>query len=332
MNNKQLFPILILSVFLTATGAKPVQAPLRIKVVYLEDSRFPTLTQQQLDEAFGYAKLIMQREYDLPELEIVWCGTVPAGDYFNRVLEGKPVTRTRIDPFNPRFPAPGKGFDIFWNFYGLENLKAAVPPPFRETVKDRESFREAVWAAWLERIPRFTGLVLNGKKVFTPETLLWQSYSGWMTLFEHQTDYDLFITNTLIFYDDPDYPYPHTVFYQCKTGGMGEISPGAPFGNGFAAMVSLAGYTGLPGFPGPEVTDGDLPEILGVYLIAHELAHMLLNLPDNYDHGMACLMYSPSAETIDVAEGARAVLEDEKPCPRCRKDVARGKKQLKKRK
>jgi len=113
---------------------------------------------------------------------------------------------------------------------------------------------------------------------------------------------------------------------------MGDKSPGAPFGNGYAAMVSLAGYTGIPGFPGPEVSEKDLPMVLGVYLIAHELTHMILNLSDNYDHGPACLMFSPSAETIDVAGGARAVLEDEKPCPRCRKDVARGKKQLKKRK
>lgn len=332
MKARFLIPLLMGAVLLTATGAKPVPKPLVIKVIYLEDSRFPTLTRAQIDTALDYATGVFSREYDMPELIIEWGGTRPVGDYFEAVLGDKPNTRTRIDPFAPEWGPPGAGYERFYTFFGLDNLKAALPEELRESVTDAESYRNAAITAWKERIPAFTGLELNGRKVFTPETLLWQSYTGWLTLFDHQTDYDLFITNTLIFYDDPEFPYPHTVFHQCKTGGIGQKSPGAPFGNGWASMVSLAGYTGIPGFPGPEVMAEELPMVLGVYMIAHELAHMILNLPDNYDHGPACLMFSPAADTIDPAEGARAVLADEAPCPRCRNRVAAGKRKLKRKK
>ena len=112
-----------------------------------------------------------------------------------------------------------------------------------------------------------------------------QRFSDWLCAMEVQRDDDVVLANSYVFYDLATEPYPHTVFHHSRLSGAAMFSGAREPMFGRAVFVST--YSEEP------VSDA----FIGTYLLAHELGHAILKIPDVYDHGRGCLMntsFTPS--------------------------------------
>ena len=57
-------------------------------------------------------------------------------------------------------------------------------------------------------------------------------------------------------------------------------------------------------------------QALGLWLLAHELGHALLKIPDVYDHPESCLMKTVRGDLAPLS-GLSRLHENPGPCPRC---------------
>lgn len=166
-----------------------------------------------------------------------------------------------------------------------------------------------------------------GTPLVEPAKTSARSFVGWLCALKRQTEYDVIITNTFILSDLMTEPHPHSVFGKAKVGGIAVRSPSR---RALAGQVLLATTFGidtqlaeLSELNGKPASVAERAEILGAYLLAHEVAHAVFGIPDVFDHPKGCLMTSrPGASYRDGLAELRAY---PRPCPRCRPYVeARG--------
>jgi hypothetical protein len=122
-------------------------------------------------------------------------------------------------------------------------------------------------------------------------------FSDWLCAMEAQRDDDVILSNVYVFYDLASEPYPHTVFHHARLSGAAMFSAAREALFGRAVFVST--------FSEEPVSD----DFLGTYLLAHELGHAILKVPDVYDHGPGCLMNTSFAPSY--ADGYAALLRSE---------------------
>lgn len=286
-----------------------------LKTIYLEDPAFPSLTPEQLERAMEFVRKAVALEFNFTGVSFAPMEVEDLDQYFEKVIGKKKVIGTPVNLFQPEFPQLTLKQRNFFKNYSLDDLGSFV---HGKKIDSLEQFYEHLCAAWFLRMERFRSLEMNSKKVFTPDRLLSRTYTGWKTLLYYQTEFDFFITNTLVFYDDLERPSPHIIFNKGKTGGMSDKSPGAPNCKKTAIMASVIGFSGVPYFSEENVPKERIPEVLGIYLIAHELGHMLFKLPDVYNHPLHCLMNSPP-ENMNYMITVERFHKHQGPCPACRR-------------
>ncbi len=129
-------------------------------------------------------------------------------------------------------------------------------------------------------------------------------FSDWACAVELQNSDDVIVTNAFVFYDLAAEPYPHTVFHGTRLSGAAMLSPQRDALFGRAVFVST-------------YVEGPLSDaFVGTFLLAHELGHALLKVPDVYDHGAGCLMNTSFAPTYAAAYDE--LLQHRGYCSKCR--------------
>lgn len=158
-----------------------------------------------------------------------------------------------------------------------------------------------------------------GTPLVSPKDSLSRSFVGWLCALKLQADYDVIITNTFILADLMSEPHPHSVLGKAKIGGIAVQSRGergmdgqALLATTFAIDTPILTLSELNGQP------ADLDEradILGTYLLAHEIGHAVFGIPDAYDHPPGCLMTSRPGSSY--REGLKELREHPEPCSKC---------------
>ena len=176
-----------------------------------------------------------------------------------------------------------------------------------------ERYTEAVAKLKGLKTPADTPLVEPDRKTV-------RSLVAWLCALKRQTDYDVILTNTFILADVMTEPHPHAVFGKAKIGGLALPSPSRPALGGQVLLATTFGIdTDIPHLSelnGVPATVDERAEILGAYLLAHEIAHAVFSIPDVFDHPLGCLMTSrPGAS---YREGLAELKAYPRPCPRCR--------------
>ena len=167
----------------------------------------------------------------------------------------------------------------------------------------------------------------KGTPLVEPTRTSARSFVGWLCALKRQDDYDVILTNTFIVADLMTEPHPHSVFGKAKIGGIAVRSPTRAALGGQVLLATTFGIdTDIPALSelnGQPASVDERAEILGAYLLAHEVAHAVFGIPDVFDHPPGCLMTSrPGASYRDGLAELRAY---PRPCPRCRPYVeARG--------
>gem|GEM_PF-3758338 len=319
-----LAPLLLLPALLGACGSKDeridqafdAQVPITIRTVYLVDDRFPGLDQPTLEKAVKVAQQVAQERFALQKLTFLPLEVRPIGPWFTGVL-GTAHPKEATYPLRKSVSRQmNNEQEQFYRQFDLKELLGFLPPE-KAAGATLADFHRYLMQTWEMKLAKFKALQYQGKSVFTPEQSPWQLASNWMEVFRRQRGYDFMLTNTAIFYDLLDNPYPHTIFKHAKMGGMGEKSPHAPNGRGHAAMASLVGFTNIEYLHEADLPAEEAAEGLGAVLMAHELGHMLFELEDYYDHPRDCLMNTPPA-ALGYHDAWVALNPAHRVCPKCR--------------
>ena len=153
-----------------------------------------------------------------------------------------------------------------------------------------------------------------------------------MCALKRQEDSDVVLTNTFILSDLLTEPHPHSVFGKAKIGGIAMPSPHRSALGGQVLLATTFGIdtkvAALSELGGKPATFDERAQILGAYLLAHEVAHAFFGIPDVFDHPLGCLMTSRPGATY--RDGIEELEAHPTPCPRCqpyvqaRKSLDRG--------
>ncbi|MBI3894131.1 MAG: hypothetical protein HY303_21645 [Candidatus Wallbacteria bacterium] len=142
----------------------------------------------------------------------------------------------------------------------------------------------------------------------------------WDRLMRAKHGWDLLLTNGPVLYSSQDGSALHALLRGGIIGGVTIWNIGARTHGGAAMVSSYCLDSGDPDIASlrgrPALTGADRADTLAA-LIAHELGHLFLKLPDNYGHP-GCLMHPPlGLEYLEWARGARP-----QGCEDCRRVVA----------
>jgi hypothetical protein len=208
----------------------------------------------------------------------------------------------------------------FFQRWKLDELKAMVPAEQRDAITSHDD----VWRAYVDRyLATVAKLAAErtpaGRPLVTPGSTPGRSHAAWTCALAEQTDFDVVVTNTFILADKLDEPHPHAVFGKAKVGGL--AGPNAArralggqvlMASTFAIDTPIAWLSELDGRP---ASTAERADILGEFLLAHEIAHAVFGLLDVFDHPPECLMTSRPGETY--REGLATLREHPGPCPDC---------------
>ena len=156
-----------------------------------------------------------------------------------------------------------------------------------------------------------------------PKYSIEHSFGAWNCALREQKRFDVIVTNAFIMADIMTEPHPHAFFGKAKVGGIAALNPHRPaLGNAALLATTFAIDTSVPWLSEMNqkpAEANDRAAILGDYLLAHEIAHAIIGIPDVYDHPAECLMTSRPNQSY--LEGLRLLRENQKPCSRCGKWV-----------
>lgn len=209
----------------------------------------------------------------------------------------------------------------FFQRWPLEDLRTFVAPEARDAVKDYASLHAAYVDKYLATLTTLESLgTPRGTPLITKAPRDGRSHAAWSCALANQRQFDVIITNTFILADILTEPHPHAVFGKAKVGGIAAPSPGRSALGGQALLASTFSIDTPLAFLS-ELGDAAVPaaeraEILGAFLLAHEIGHAVFGIPDVFDHPDECLMTTRPGETYHRA--LEVLREHPSPCPRCR--------------
>lgn len=315
---------------LSASRAEAEQipiAPLKLRIALIEDPDFPPLGDDLLARALESASSAFADRFGVERPAFQLAARFSIDDFMRRYAKADAPQcsalfsaiyrgggREELAPLRPRAIK-------FFERWSLDALRAFVE-------EDRRAAITSYSELYDEYVRRYLATVGNLQTLETPRGtpliklggVHYRSHAAWSCASATQRDFDVLITNTFILADLLTEPHPHTVFGKAKVGGIAGPNPfrkalggQALVASTFAIDTPIALLSELGGKP---ATVAERGEILGAYLIAHEIAHAIFGIPDVFDHPEQCLMTSRAGETY--REGLAVLEKNPGACPRCR--------------
>jgi hypothetical protein len=297
-----------------------------LEVLIANDPDFPAVTPETAQKILGAAKATLADKFSGVEVEFRIIGSttvtefirrnVPPGDACSQQFEPQ---RVRLGKRRARDVDPAL-VDRFLNRWTLTALKEFFPAAQRTGLTSIEALRTRLLEEFDRKVDLIAGFELqSGTSLLAADKLDERSYVSWVCAMRNQNEADFVLTNEFILYDLASEPYPHSIFAKCKMGGASLLSPRrrAIYRRALVAST-FSMVTDLPFFQEEGVewlTSSERLEVIGAFIVAHELGHALFKIPDFYDHPPECLM-TTKFETGYVS-GFRELVAHPGACPRC---------------
>ncbi|MBU1076913.1 MAG: hypothetical protein KKH98_06435, partial [Spirochaetes bacterium] len=284
---------------------------------------------EDIEEIIKEAKLELWTKFGATNLYFNYIGVKSLEPFFNDNLKTadelyKEMEKGKLPLFAKKIEyVPHKSQIIqFLNQWKLWDLKEFFDKETQEKIKKYEDVLPFLYDEYLNKLDKLRTLKTeSGNYLIDRRNNLHNSYVNWKAAMNIQKDYDIIISNTLIVYDDYLYPYPHAVLRYAKVGGSSFESPQRNVFDGTTAMVNLFEMLTPLDYFKTEHAYKDIPrvywnKIIGRYIMAHEMGHMIYLIPDVYDHPKGCLMDS-SMENMDYVAGYEYLVKYPIECPKC---------------
>jgi len=307
----------------------PYDYELKLNVVYLEDKNLPTISNKDIRTILNEAESELKIRFNANYIHFTYMGKRSLKSFFNKYLKRKSSFYKRLAPYKYRFFSGKINYQPyrekikkFLRQWKLLYLKEFFDKKVQEKIKTYDDVIEYLFKIYLSKLKKIERLRLsNGKYLINRRNNKFNSYINWLVAMHFQDLYDIIITTTIIIYDDISKPYPHAVLRYAKVGGSSFESPKRSLLDGTAAMVNLFEMlTDIKYFKQPyhsrKINRMLWNKIIGRFILAHEMGHMIYLIPDVYDHPRGCLMDS-SFETMDYYEGYKLLEKYPFPCPKC---------------
>jgi tetratricopeptide (TPR) repeat protein len=301
--------------------------PVDLVMGYLNDSRLPGISDADLSLVVAEAKKTLALKFGTENLAFVNRGKLPIEGFFAKYLNRKDPFYTNYNRGRLKFFAPNDYAPLTPRI--LEFLKqwkvwdlADFFPAEKSELKTYEQVLPELMRVYFEKEAALEGLKLaDGTWLVARRNNDHQSYINWMAAMRNQDQFDLVVCNTFIVYDDMAHPYPHAVTRFAKVGGSSFESPKRPTFDGMSSMVNIFEMmTDMEYFrtagQREKISRETWSRVIGAYVLAHELGHMIYLIPDVYNHDKGCLMDS-SQENLDYYEGYRLLQAYPEPCSKC---------------
>ena len=328
--NAKLISIFAATALLSSANAQGAQFQLgkvHLSVALVQDPDFPPLDEALIKNAMDQASASFAQRFDVapPTLEVVNHFTISGflGAYSLPIdPRCKPLYAARYRGGGEKELARHKDRAMkFLKRWPIDSLKGFIKKENRAQIKTHEDIYSFYLSRYVKTVDSMKGLKTPaGSPLVEPGRSAKRSFVAWTCALLRQEDYDIILTNAFILADLSTEPHPHAVFGKAKIGGIAAQSPKrVPLG-GQALLATTFGIdTKLPQFAeltGAPPTLKERTDILGVYLLAHEIAHAIFGIPDVFDHPAGCLMTSrPGASYRD---GLKELEQNQSPCPKCR--------------
>ena len=294
------------ALYLLVTAATPtvVAEPspaITLEVLLLRDADFPAVTRTQAETILEHARLMLADKLGYGELRFVLRGEDSVAAFLTRHAPQGSACLAGFEPLRARPGRPSVGMvdptlvEHFLARWTLDELRAFFPEAQRPGLGGYHDIATQLLAELDRKVALIAGFKLaRGASLLDAARLDERSYVRWVCAMREQDEADLVLTNAFILYDLASEPYPHSIFQKNKVGGASLPSPKRRAIAGRAVLGStFSMVTELPYFreEGVEtLTNAERLEVIGDFIVAHELGHALFKLPDFYDHPRECLM------------------------------------------
>ena len=295
-------------------------------VALVEDPDFPKLDERLVQKALQFARAEFRTRFDAEPPKMAVRYRFPIRSFVSTYAH--PDDPRCRDLFAARYTGRGPAELAPYRQEAQKFLQRWDIGAIRGFVADKSVAIKTHEDAYQYYVAHYTAAIRDlqalktpaGTPLVEPAQTSARSFVGWLCALKRQDDYDIILTNTFILADLMTEPHPHSVFGKAKIGGIAVHSPTR---HGLGQQVLLATTFGidtkirtLSELNGRPASVDERAEILGAYLLAHEIAHALFGIPDVFDHPPGCLMTSrPGASYRDGLAELRAY---PRPCPRCR--------------
>lgn len=327
MFRRSLLVIAGMLVLMSGTGFGQKPDAVELSVAVLNDPMMPGMEAAQTTVMLEEARTMLLRKFGIRNLWFVNQGVIPVDVFFRTWLKkdsedyktaaaGRYIPYTTMD-WKP-YESSIMSFLRQWKVWDL----AEFFPEKKQDLKTYEQIVPELMGVYESRLKALEAMNLSdGRSLIRKPPADSQSYVCWNLAMREQDRFDVVVCNSFIIYDDFRKPYPHAVTRFAKVGGSSFDSPKRPDFGGVSAMVNLFEMlTDIPAFQSKKsdhvLTPEERARIVGGYILAHELGHMIYLIPDVYNHDKGCLMDS-SAESMDYYEGYQDLLKYSQPCSVC---------------
>ncbi len=311
--------------------AESVENNIIISVAYLEDPRLPSISDKDIKEIITAAQEEFKIKFGVKNIFFKYKNKENINRFFRRYLKKnseyyKRLSKHKLKLFSNSIdykPFKADIIKFLRKHWKLIDLKEFVPIEKRGSIKSYDDFTKYLFKEYLKKIKALERLRLkNGKYIISRKNNIINSYINWLTVMYFQDKYDIVFSNTLIVYDDIAAPYPHAVLRYAKVGGSSFESPKRRLFDGTSAMVNLFEMLTPLKYFKPKTSEKNIDrhtwnKIIGSFIMAHEMGHMIYLIPDVYDHPKGCLMDS-SFNNMDYYKGYLTLQKYPFECPKCR--------------
>lgn len=303
-------------------------ASIKLSIVYLHDSNLPSISETDMKKILKEAEKTISIRFGVMNINFINKGTIPIENFFNKYLNTqskmyKELGPERYELFNDKINyEPFKEKIIKFLSKNKIRYLAEFFPEKKDQLITYEDILHELMKVYLKKLKILEGLKLkNGNLLINRQNNKHNSYINWLLAMNEQDEYDVVISNTFIVYDHITKPYISAVTRYAKVGGSSFISPKREEYEGRSAMLNLFEMlTDIDYFKsvyaGKNITQEIWNKIIGTYILAHEIGHMIYLIPDVSDHDRGCLM-DASYDTLDYYEGYKMIVQHPRRCTKC---------------
>lgn len=297
-----------------------------LDVLLVNDPDFPQVTVESAESILRAAKNTLADKLAFPSVEFRIIGETAVADFIARNVPENDLCSQHFEPLRVRMgkraarEVDPKLVDDFLSRWSVGSLAAFFPEAERAELTSYAAIRAKLLEEFDRKVAEIAKFKLkNGESLLAPDKLDQRSYVSWICAIRNQNEADFILTNEFILYDLASEPYPHSIFQKCKMGGASLLSPERRAIHRRALVAStFSMFTEIPFFieEGAEwLTSRERLEVIGTFIVAHEMGHAVFKIPDFYDHPPECLM-TTKFETGYVS-GWRELAAHPGPCPLC---------------